>query len=172
MGNSLKISYHAMLPIIEGNLIPKPNDKFAVIVSKFNAFVTEKLLNACLQTLLTSGVNEKNVEILKVPGAFELPTAAKNLIDFKIYDAIICIGCVIRGKTPHFDYICNSVSLELARLGGTSGVPVIFGVVTADNLEQAQDRAGGKAGNRGSEAAYAAIQMVNLLRELKDKIPS
>lgn len=157
---------------IEGKSKAGTNDKFSIVISKFNEFVTDKLLEGCLQTLLKNGASEHNINVIKVPGAFELPTVVKNLIDLKRYDAIICLACVIRGKTPHFEFICNSVSLELARLGGTSGVPVIFGVVTADNLEQAQDRAGGKVGNRGSEAAYSAMQMVNLLRELKVKIPS
>ena len=142
------------------------NDKFAIVVSRFNEFITEKLLDACTQTLIKNGATDKNIDVVKVPGSFEIPTAAKNLIDLNKYNAIICLGCVIRGETPHFDYICNAVSREIARLGATTGVPVIFGIVTAENVDQAIERAGGKVGNRGSEAALAAIEMVSVLKEL------
>lgn len=157
-----------MANIIEGESKSNKEDRFAIIVSKFNSFITEKLFDGCLQTLKSNGAQEKNIDIIKVPGAFEIPTIVKNLIDLKKYDAIICLGCVIRGETPHFDYICNSVSLELAHLGSSSGLPVIFGILTADNIEQALERAGGKTGNRGSEAAHTAIQMINLIKELKN----
>jgi len=147
------------------------NDKYAIVVSRFNEFITEKLLEGCLGTLKKNDANEKNIDIVKVPGAFEIPTVAKSLIDLKKYDAIICLGCVIRGETPHFDLICNSVSAEIARLGSTYGVPVIFGIVTAENIEQALERTGGKVGNRGSEAALTAMEMVSVLREVKsDKV--
>lgn len=155
-----------MLSIIEGKSKAEQNNKFAIIVSKFNSFITEKLLEGSLQTLKANGVNENNIDVIKVPGAFEIPTCAKNLIDLKKYDAIICLGCVIRGETSHFDYICNSVSAEIARLGSTSGVPVIFGILTCENINQATDRSGGKKGNKGSEAALAAIEMVNLLNKI------
>lgn len=145
-----------------------PSDKYAIVVSKFNEFVTEKLLDGCLQTLIKNGVSENNVDIVKVPGAFEIPTCAKNLLDLNKYSAIICLGAVIRGKTPHFDYICNAVSNEVARLGATTGVPVIFGIITANDIDQALDRAGGKVGNKGREAALAAIEMVSVLQRLKD----
>lgn len=133
-----------------------------IVCSKFNEFVTSKLLNGCLKTLNEKGIKENQIDLFKVPGAFEIPTIAKNLIDLKKYDAIICLGCVIRGETPHFDYICNAVSNEIARLGSTYGVPVIFGIVTAEDTNQAIERAGGKIGNRGSEAALAALDMINL----------
>ena len=123
------------------------------------------MLGGCLQTLINNGANEKNIDVVKVPGAFEIPTMAKVLIDQNKYNAIICLGCVIRGKTPHFDYICNSVSSEIARLGSTYGVPVIFGIVMAENIDQAQDRAGGKIGNRGSEAALASMEMVAVIKK-------
>ena len=155
-----------MTNVIEGKSKADQNDKFGIVVSKFNEFITEKLLEGCLQTLLNNGANEKNIDVVKVPGAFEIPTVAKNLLDLKKYSPIICLGVVIRGETPHFEYICNSVSTELAYLGVLTGMPVIFGVITCDTLEQAQDRAGGKVGNKGSEAALAAIEMVNIYNSL------
>ena len=155
-----------MQNVIQGKSKSNPNDKFAIVVSRFNEFVTEKLLDSCLQTLTESGAQEKNIDIVKVPGAFEIPTAAKNLIDLNKYNAIICLGCVIRGETPHFDYICNSVSSEIARLGSTYGVPVIFGIVTAENIEQAIERSSGKVGNRGREAALAGVEMVDVLKHV------
>ena len=142
--------------------MPNSNNKFGIVVSKFNEFVTEKLLDGCLQTLIKNGVSEKNIDVVKVPGAFEIPTCAKNLLDLNKYNAIICLGAVIKGKTPHFDYICNAVSNQIAYLGASTGIPVIFGVITANDIDQALDRAGGKVGNKGSEAALAAIEMVNL----------
>ena len=156
-----------MSNLIESNLKASSDDRFGIIVSRFNEFVTEKLLDGCIQTLIKSGVDDKKMDIVKVPGAFEIPTVAKNLIDLNKYNAIICIGCVIKGETPHFEYICSAVSNEIAYLGVLSGLPVIFGVITSDNVEQALDRAGGKLGNKGSEAALAAIEMVNLLKTLK-----
>lgn len=161
--------------IIEGKSKANTNDKFAIVVSKFNLFITEKLLDSCFQTLLKNGASKKNIDVIKVPGAFEIPTIVRNLISIpssqlparSLYDAIICLGCVIRGETPHFDYICNSVSSEIARLGSTYSVPVIFGIVTAENIDQATERSGGKVGNRGAEAALTAIEMVTVIKELK-----
>ena len=142
---------------------------YAIVVSLFNEFITEKLFEGCLETLTKNKINKQNIDVIKVPGAFEIPTAAKVLIDQNKYSAIICLGCVIRGETPHFDYICNSVSREIARLGSTYGIPVIFGIVTANNIDQAIERSsGGKIGNRGQEAALAAMEMVSVLREIKD----
>ena len=157
-----------MTNVIEGKSKSYQNDKFVIVISRFNEFITEKLLDGCLQTLIKNGANEKNIDVVKVPGAFEIPTMAKVLIDQNKYNAIICLGCVIRGKTPHFDYICNSVSSEIARLGSTYGVPVIFGIVSAENIDQAQDRAGGKIGNRGSEAALAAIEMAVVIKSVQE----
>lgn len=151
---------------IEGKSKANPNDKFAIVVSKFNAFITEKLLEGCIQTLIKNGANENNIDIVKVPGSFEIPTAAKNLIGLKKYNAIICLGCVIRGETTHFEYISSAVSTEIARLGATSGIPVIFGVLTCENVEQAVYRSGGKSGNKGSESALSAIEMVDVQRKL------
>lgn len=158
-----------MTNIIQGKTKARSSHKFGIIVSKFNEFITEKLLDGCMLTLKNNGVDEKNIDIVKVPGSFEIPTIAKNLIGLNKYDAIICLGAVIRGETSHYEYICTAVSVEIARLGTTSGMPVIFGVITCENLEQAQDRSGGKKGNKGSEAALAAVEMVNLQKELKIK---
>ena len=152
-----------MTNIFEEKSKSNTNDKFAIVVSRFNEFITEKLLDGCIQTLIKNGESEKNIDVVKVPGAFEIPTAAKNLIDLKKYDAIICLGCVIRGETSHYEHICTAVSNEIAYLGVLTGMPVIFGVLTCENIDQALDRAGGKKGNKGSEAALAAIEMVNLL---------
>lgn len=153
--------------IYEGKSRAMKNDRFGIVVSRFNEFVTSKLLEGCLSTLTNNGVDEKNIDVIKVPGAFEIPTAARNLLDLNKYCAIICIGAVIRGETPHFDYICNSVSHEIARLGGITGVPVIFGVITTNDIDQALDRAGGKVGNKGSEAALAALEMADAIKKLK-----
>ena len=150
--------------VFEGNLKSDNNTKFGIVVAKFNDFITEKLLDGCIQTLLKNDVNEKNIDVVKVPGTFEIPTCAKKLLDLNEYNAIICIGCVIRGETSHYDHICNAVSTEINYLGVLTGVPVIFGIITCENIEQAQERAGGKVGNKGSEAALAAIQMVNLFK--------
>ncbi len=153
--------------IIEGNLTSNQDDKFAIVISKFNEFITEKLLNGAIETLTKNNVNDKNIDIVKVPGAFEIPTIAKNLLDLNKYKAIICLGAVIRGETPHFDYICSAVSNELNYLGVLTGIPVIFGVITTDNVDQALDRAGGKVGNKGSEAAMAALEMVSAIKLLQ-----
>ena len=151
--------------VFEGKLESDKNCHVAIVVSKFNEFVTEKLLDGCIQTLIKNNVSGNNIDIVKVPGTFELPTAAKNLLDLKKYNAVICIGCVIRGETSHYDHICTAVSNEIARLGATTGMPVIFGVITCENVDQALERAGGKIGNKGSEAALAALEMVNVLKE-------
>ena len=153
--------------IIEGKSKADKDDKFAVVVSRFNEFITEKLLDGCIKTLISNGAGEKNIDVIKVPGAFEIPTAAKNLLDSKKYNAVICIGCVIRGETSHYDHICNAVSTEINYLGVLTGVPVIFGIITCENVDQALDRAGGKAGNKGSEAALAAIEMADVMKNLK-----
>lgn len=156
-----------MTNVIQGQSKSTPDAKFGIIVSKFNEFITEKLLEGCIQTLIKNGADEKNIDVVKVPGAFEIPTVCKNLIDSKKYNAIICLGCVIRGETSHYDHICSAVSNEIIYLGVLSGLPVIFGVVTCENIDQALDRAGGKKGNKGSEAALAALEMVNVLMEMK-----
>ena len=142
------------------------NDKYGIVISQFNSFVTEKLLDGCLQTLLKNDIDKNNIDIVKVPGAFEIPTVAKVLLDQNKYNAIICIGCVIRGETSHYDHICTAVSNEIARLGSSSGIPVIFGIITSENIDQALDRAGGKVGNKGTESALTAIEMVSMLKQI------
>ena len=141
--------------------------RFGIIQSKFNEFITKKLLDGCLKELAKNEISEKNIDVIKVPGTFEIPTAAKNLIDLKKYSAIICLGCVIRGETTHYDHICNAVSNQLSYLGATTGLPIIFGIITCENTDQALDRAGGKKGNKGQEAAIAAIEMVSNLKQLQ-----
>ena len=155
--------------VIEGKSKSDSNDKFAIIVSKFNEFVTEKLLDGCLQTLIINGTSDKNIDVVKVPGAFEISTAAKNLLDLNKYNAVICLGAVIRGETSHYEHICAAVSNEIAHLGASTGVPVIFGVLTCENIDQALNRSGGKKGNKGSEAALTAMEIINLFKELRIK---
>ncbi len=140
--------------------------KYAVVVSKFNEFITEKLLEGCLKTLKENKINLDNIDIYKVPGAFEIPTLAGKIINLKKHSVVICLGCVIRGETSHYDHICTAVSNELAKLGSESGLPVIFGIITCETVDQALDRAGGKVGNKGSEAAISAIEMVRVLKTL------
>lgn len=136
--------------------------KFALVVSRFNNFLTDKLLEGAVDCLKRHGANVDNVSVAYVPGAFEIPYAAAKLANGKKYDAVICIGAVIRGDTPHFDYIANESAKGIAKIGMDSGIPVIYGLITADNLEQAIERAGTKAGNKGWDAAESAIEMINL----------
>ena len=138
--------------------------KFALVVSRFNEFITQKLLNGAQDALRRHGVNEEDIELAWVPGAFEIPLVAKKLAETNRFDAVICLGAVIRGGTPHFDYIAGEVAKGIARVGLDSGLPVIYGVITADTLEQAIERAGTKVGNRGFEAAVKAIEMANLIK--------
>jgi len=157
-----------MPKLIEGKLNAK-GFKFGIVVSRFNDFICERLLSGALDVLLRNGAEEKDVEILKVPGAFEIPQVARKMALSKKYDAIICLGAVIRGATPHFDYIAAEVSKGVAMVGLEGEVPVAFGVLTTDNLEQAIERAGSKAGNKGWDAALSAIEMANLYQEMKAK---
>jgi len=140
--------------------------KFAIIVSRFNHFITEKLLDGALDALLRTGAEEENIFIYKVPGAFEIPVTAKRLAKANKFDAIICLAAVIRGDTPHFEYISSEVAKGIAQVALETGIPVIFGVLTTDSIEQAIERAGTKAGNKGWNAAIAAIEMVNLFRQI------
>ncbi|NCP01793.1 MAG: 6,7-dimethyl-8-ribityllumazine synthase [Deltaproteobacteria bacterium] len=151
--------------IIEGNL-EAAGFKFALVVSRFNSFICDRLLEGAVDTLLRHGAVAKNLTIVKVPGAFEIPLAAQKLARSGTYDALICLGAVIRGGTPHFEYVSAEVSKGVASVSLESGVPVSFGVLTTDSVEQAIERAGTKAGNKGSEAAMGAIEMVNLCRSL------
>ncbi|HZK43573.1 MAG TPA: 6,7-dimethyl-8-ribityllumazine synthase [Syntrophomonadaceae bacterium] len=153
-----------MARIIEGNLIGEKH-KIGIVVGRFNEFITSKLLSGCLDTLYRHGVSEDDIHIAWVPGAFEIPLAAQQMAK-KDYDAIVCLGAVIRGATPHFDYVSAEVTKGVAQVGLNAGKPVIFGVVTADTLEQAIERAGTKAGNKGVDSAVSAIEMVNLFKAL------
>jgi 6,7-dimethyl-8-ribityllumazine synthase len=147
----------------EGELIGK-GLKFGVVISRFNEFITNKLLEGAQDALIRHDVSQEDIDIAWVPGAFEIPLVARKLALTKNYNAIICLGAVIRGATPHFEYVAAEVSKGIAKVGLDTGVPVIYGVITADTLEQAIERAGSKAGNRGFDAAVDAIEMANLLK--------
>lgn len=140
--------------------------KFGIVVSRFNDFITGRLLDGALDALIRHGVREGDIEIVKVPGAFEIPAAAKKLSQGKKYDAVICLGAVIRGATPHFNYVSAEASKGIAAAALEADIPVLYGVLTTDNLEQAIERAGSKSGNKGWETAMAAIEMVNLFKQL------
>ncbi|QEK13307.1 6,7-dimethyl-8-ribityllumazine synthase [Crassaminicella thermophila] len=153
------------MKIYEGKLIAQ-GLKFGIIVGRFNEFIGGKLLSGALDALKRHGVDEENIEIIWVPGAFEMPLVAKKLAKSKKYDGVICLGAVIRGATSHFDYVSSEVSKGIANVSLETEVPVIFGVLTTDTIEQAIERAGTKAGNKGYEAAVTAIEMANLLKEI------
>ena len=157
-----------MARIFEGNL-QAAGMKFALVVSRFNDFIGEHLVGGALDALNRNGAREEDVAVYKVPGAFEIPLVAKQLALQKKYDAIICLGAVIRGSTPHFEYVSAEVSKGIANASLETGVPMSFGVLTTDTLEQAIERAGSKAGNKGWTAVQAAIEMVNLYKELGGK---
>jgi len=140
--------------------------KFGVVVSRFNEFITRKLLDGAQDALLRHGVSEGNIDVAWVPGSFEIPLIVKRLAEAKRYDAIICLGAVIRGETPHYEYIATEVTKGIAKLGLETGLPVTYGIITADSLEQAIERAGTKAGNKGFDAAVDAIEMANLLKSI------
>lgn len=140
--------------------------KFALVVSRFNSFITERLLEGALDCLRRQGVAEDDLMVARVPGAWEIPVVVKRLAQAKAYDGVICLGAVIRGSTPHFDYVAAEVSKGIAMVSLESGLPISFGILTTDTLEQAIERAGSKAGNKGFAAAEAAIEMVNLLKGL------
>lgn len=151
--------------IFEGNLVSE-NQKFGIVVGRFNEFIGSKLLGGALDTLKRHGVEEANIDIAWVPGAFEIPLIAKKMAKSQKYDAVICLGAVIRGATPHFDYVSGEVTKGVAQASLETEVPVIFGVLTVDTIEQAIERAGTKAGNKGSDAALTAIEMANLLKTM------
>ena len=154
-----------MPKIIEGRLLAA-DKRFAIIVSRFNDFITEKLVGGALDALTRSGAGEDHIDIVKVPGAFEIPLVAKKVAGTGSYHAVICLGAVIRGATPHFDYVSAEVSKGIAAVSLDSGVPVIFGILTTDSIEQAIERAGTKSGNKGWSAAISAVEMANLLETL------
>ncbi|MFC1904730.1 6,7-dimethyl-8-ribityllumazine synthase [Chloroflexota bacterium] len=154
-----------MSKLFEGMLLGK-GLKFGLVVSRFNEFLTKKLLEGAEDALLRHGVNKEDIEIAWVPGAFEIPLVAMKLAETKRYDAIICLGAVIRGGTPHFEYIAAEVTKGVAKVGLEAGMPAIYGVITADTLEQAIERAGTKEGNKGFQAAANAIELANLLKSI------
>jgi 6,7-dimethyl-8-ribityllumazine synthase len=151
--------------LLEGKLLGQ-GLKFGLVVSRFNDFITRKLLEGAKDALLRHGVAEENIDVAWVPGSFEIPLIAKQLAQTQKYNAVICLGTVIRGATPHFEYIAAEVAKGVAKVGLDSGLPVIFGVITADTLEQAVERAGTKMGNKGFEAAVYAIEMANLMKSI------
>ncbi|MGN1042315.1 MAG: 6,7-dimethyl-8-ribityllumazine synthase [Christensenellales bacterium] len=151
----------------EGKLV-SDKIKIGMVVSRFNEFITSKLTEGATDGLLRHGVGEDDIDIAYVPGAFEIPLVASKLAQSKRYDAIICLGAVIRGNTSHYDYVCNEVSKGIASVSLTYGLPVIFGILTTENIEQAIERAGTKAGNKGFDAAVSAIETVNLLRNIEE----
>jgi len=150
---------------IEGMLVGK-GLKFGLVVSRFNEFITQKLVDGAQDALIRHGVNEADIDVAWVPGSFEIPLIAKKLAQTKRYDAVICLGAVVRGGTPHFEYISAEVTKGIAMVGLEAGLPVIYGVITADTLEQAIGRAGTKEGNQGFQAAVSAIEMANLVKGL------
>jgi 6,7-dimethyl-8-ribityllumazine synthase len=154
-----------MAKILEGRLIGE-GKRFAIVVSRFNDFITEKLVSGAMDALTRTGVDPDGVHIVKVPGAFEIPLAAQKMAQTERYDAVICLGAVIRGATPHFDYVSAEVSKGVAQVSLDAGVPVIFGVVTTDTIEQAIERAGAKSGNKGWSAAMSAVEMANLMESV------
>ena len=147
--------------ILEANLLAE-GKKFALIMSRFNDFITENLVNGAVDALLRSGARDEDIDLVKVPGAFEIPLLARKMAAKRKYDAIVCLGAVIRGATPHFDYVSAEVSKGIAMVGLEADIPVIFGIITTDTIEQAIERAGTKAGNKGWSAAMTAVEMANL----------
>ena len=155
-----------MIKVYEGKLTVEKGN-FAIVVGRFNEFIGSKLLSGCIDALKRHGVAEENIEMAWVPGAFEIPLVAKKFAESGKYDAVITLGAVIRGNTPHFDYIASELAKGVAQVGLNASIPVILGVLTTDNIEQAIERAGTKSGNRGADAAKSAIEMVNLLNSIK-----
>ncbi|PIQ88833.1 MAG: 6,7-dimethyl-8-ribityllumazine synthase [Candidatus Omnitrophica bacterium CG11_big_fil_rev_8_21_14_0_20_42_13] len=151
-----------MVKTISGQLLAK-DKKFAIVISRFNDFITKELLSGCLDTLLRHGAKESGIEVVWVPGCFEIPVAAAKLTKSKGFDALICLGAVIRGATPHFEYIASEATKGIASVSLNSGLPVTFGIITADTIEQAIERAGTKDGNKGAQAALNAIEMANVM---------
>lgn len=152
--------------VMEGKLVAKEGMKVGIIASRFNEFIVSKLLGGAVDGLVRHGVEEENITAAWVPGAFEIPAVAQKMAASGKYDAVICLGTVIRGATTHYDYVCNEVSKGVAQVGLNTGVPVLFGIVTTENIEQAIERAGTKAGNKGYDCALSAIEMVNLMEQM------
>lgn len=154
-----------MIRTVEGKLDAK-GKSFALIVSRFNSFITERLLEGAMDALIRSGAQKENLTVVRTPGSFEIPGVARRVVSCGSYDAVICLGAVIRGSTPHFDYVAAEVSKGVAALSMEADLPVLFGVITTDTIEQAVERAGTKAGNKGYDAAMAAIELANLYEQL------
>lgn len=154
------------MKIIEGDFQAAGQARIGIVLSRFNAFIVERLLDGARDSLLRHGVQEDNITVARVPGAYELPLAAQHMGRSGRYDAIIALGCVIRGATPHFDYVAAEAAKGLAQVQMDQGIPVAFGVLTTDSIEQAIERAGTKAGNKGADAAMSALEMISLLRSL------
>lgn len=152
--------------VLEGNMVAE-GAKIALVAARFNEFITSKLISGAIDGLKRHGVEDDDISLAWVPGAFEIPIIAKNLALSKKYDAVICLGAVIRGATTHYDYVCNEVSKGIAHIALETDVPVLFGVLTTENIEQAIERAGTKAGNKGYDCALSAIEMVNVIREIE-----
>ncbi len=152
--------------ILEGNLVAG-EEKIAIVASRFNEFIVSKLISGAEDGLKRHNVKDENITLAWVPGAFEIPLVAKKLAKTGKYDAVICLGAVIRGATSHYDYVCNEVSKGIASVSLETGIPVLFGVVTTENIEQAIERAGTKAGNKGYDCALSAIEMIHLLKEIQ-----
>jgi 6,7-dimethyl-8-ribityllumazine synthase len=157
-----------MSKVTEGQLVSK-GLRFAIVVARFNSFITERLLAGALDALARTGCAESDIEIVKVPGSWEMPVVARELAAQKRHNAIICLGAVIRGDTPHFDYVAGEAAKGLGQVAAQTGVPVAFGVLTCNSLEQAIDRAGAKGGNKGFDAAMTAVEMADLLRRLREQ---
>ena len=154
-----------MVTVCQGNLIAAKK-RFAIVVSRFNEFMSRKLLDGAVDCLVRHGAAEENIDVFWAPGSFEIPLVAKRAAESKLYSAVICLGVIIRGGTSHHEYIASEAAKGIAHVGFATGVPTIFGVITADNLEQAIERSGSKAGNKGADAALAAIEMANLLDQM------
>lgn len=157
------------MPNIIESKLRADGKKFAIVVSRFNDFITDRLTGGAVDVLVRSGAEDNDIDIVKVPGAFEIPLIAQKLAAKGKYDAIICLGAVIRGATPHFDYVCAEVTKGIAMVGMEAVIPVIYGIVTTDTIEQAIERAGTKAGNKGCDAAHTAIEMANLMGDLDQR---
>ncbi len=152
--------------VLEGKLVAKENVKIGIVCARFNEFITSKLLGGAMDGLIRHGVKDENVDVAWVPGAFEIPVVAKRMAESGKYDAVLCLGAVIKGSTDHYDYVCAEVSKGIATVSLQTGLPVMFGVLTTDNIEQAIERAGTKAGNKGYDVALSAVEMINLFQNI------
>ncbi len=155
-----------MVKTYEGNLYASENDKFCIVISRFNDFITSKLLDGALDTFKRLNVKDDNIDIIWVPGAFEIPLSAQIAAKTKKYDCIVALGAIIKGATDHYDYVCAELSKGIANVSLNENIPVMFGVLTVDNLEQAIERSGSKAGNKGADAAKSAVEMVNVIKKI------